>query len=191
MRISRWWELVLAVTVVCAGARGAWAQRAAASPAVEIGTQAFGLVHISEGGSPSQTYVILPGGGIATLPTLYAAIFLTPQLALEPAVSYRHASSGGSSSWSGAALLRLGGYFSGARQDSPYLFGELGVVGSGGSGFSNNNATFGLGGGYRWVVADQRVALRLEGRVRRLQTDPDETELGLAFGVGLVLGRGR
>ncbi len=188
MYISRWWGLVVAAAVVCTGASGARAQRVA-GPAVEIGTQALGLVHISEEGGSSETDFAFPGGGLITLPTLYAAIFVTPQLALEPAVTYLHRSSGGVSSWTGAALLRLGGYFSGAQQDSPYLFGEVGVVGGGSDSHSSSNAAFGLGGGYRWLVADRRVALRLEGRVRRIETAFHETEVGGVFGVGIVLGR--
>jgi len=191
-------SLVLAVAAVGVLAGGARAQRRGAAPAypvAEIGTQAIGIVRLSQGGY-SSTHLAIPGGEVETLPTLYAAFFLSPRLALEPALTYQHHSAGGSSSWVGAGLLRLGGYFSGARQDSPFLYGELGVLSSDDSGQSDivrreSHAGFGLGGGYRWLVSDGRLALRLEGRARRWTTDPDLTELGLALAGGVVLGRAR
>lgn len=183
MRIARWEALVLAVgaTVLAVGAA-----RAQGGP-VEIGTQAIGIVRLSQGDF-SATHIALPGGEVESLPTLYAAIFVSPRLALEPAVAYQNLSAEGSSSWLAAATLRLGGYFQGARQDSPFLFGELGILGAD---HSDSHAGFGVGGGYRWLTLNGRLALRLEGRARRWTTDPDLTELGIALAGGIVVGRAR
>ncbi len=185
MRIARWCELVLAAGSIVVWTGGAWAQ--GPSVPVEIGTQPFGIVRVSQFSS-SHTFLAIPGGELESSPTLYAAIFASPRLAVEPAAFYLHRSGGG---WSGAGLLRLGGYFSGEAQDSPFLFGEVGVLGSGNGDVSDSEAGFGAGGGYRWLVADRRVALRLEGRIRRWQTDPHTTEVGLVLAVGIVAGRGR
>lgn len=180
MRFSGRWAAVLALVAGFAGNAGA---QSAGYP-VEIGTQAVGLVHVSRQDLSSSTNFTLPGGGLLTLPTVYATIFVSPVVALEPEVAYEHQSSGGSSSWVGAALLRVGGYFSGARQDSPFLNGELGVLGTDG----DSHVGFGVGGGYRWLVANRRLAIRLEGRVRRWQEHPRLTEVGAVLGVGVVLG---
>ncbi len=187
MRVSQWGDLFIAAALVCALGDGARAQQALP---VEIGTQAAGIIWASQGGH-TTTLVAIPGGGVLLQPTLYAALFVSPVIALEPAVSYEHISSEGSSSWAAAGLIRLGGYFSGARQNSPFLFGELGVRGTGTDSHSESHAGFGLGGGYRWLVADRRLALRLEGRVRRWAVDPDVTEIGIGLLGGIVVGRGR
>lgn len=175
--------LVVVTLVVCALPGGA---RAQSSLPVEIGTQAIGIVRVSQSDF-STTHLAIPGGEVVHLPTLYAAFFVTPALAIEPAVTYQHHSDGGSS-WMGAALLRLGGYFARAQQDSPFLYGEVGVLGTGVESHSESHGGVGVGGGYRWLVADRRLALRLEARVRRWMTDPDETEIGLALAAGIVLG---
>ncbi len=187
MRASRWGDLFLAAALVCALRGGARAQQPLP---VEIGTQAMGITWASQSGH-TTTLVGIPGGGVLLQPTVYTALFLSPVIALEPAVTYQHISSEGSSSWAAAGLLRLGGYFAGARQNSPYLFGELGVRGTGSDSHSESHAGFGLGGGYRWLVADRRLALRLEGRVRRWAVDPDVTEIGIGLLGGIVVGRGR
>ncbi len=191
--MSRFGETVLAVAAVCVLGSGAAAQRRGVSagyPAAEIGTQAVGVTWLSQSGNTS-TFFGLPGPEVLAQPSIYAALFLSPVIALEPTVTYQHISSEGSSSWAGAALLRLGGYFSGAGQNSPFLFGDLGVRGSGSDSHSDSHAGFGLGGGYRWLVADGRLALRLEGRVRRWAVDPDVTEIGVVLAGGIVVGRGR
>ena len=184
MRVSRWGELVLGVIMVCALHGGVRAQHALP---VEIGTQAIGIARISQSDF-SVTSVAIPGGEVLYLPTLYAAIFFTPALAIEPAVTYLHHSADGGSNWTGAGLLRLGGYFAGAQRNSPFLYGEVGVLGSGVDSHSDSHGGFGLGGGYRWLVVDRRLAVRLEARVRRWAMDPDETEIGLALAGGIVLG---
>ncbi len=184
MRVDR---LLLAVGMM-AGLAAATRVQAQGTPGVEIGTQMAGLVRVSREGFSSHTTFALPGGGVEFLPTLYAAIFPSPRFGIEPAVAYENQSENGNTEWFGAALLRFSGYFSGVEQPSPFLFAEAGVLGNSGS---DSHAGFGAGGGYRWPVANRRVALRLEGRVRRWRTNPDQTEVGAVLAVGIVLGHAR
>ncbi len=155
-------------------------------PAAEIGMSPAGITRTSTG-SYTTTVVGIPGGGVAYLPVVYATFFVLPELALEPAVMYLHESTGNSSDWFGAMLLRAAAYGPGAQANSAYAFLETGFIGNG----ESNHGDLGAGAGYRWLVADQHAALRLEGFYRRWTTTPVQSELGLAVRVGLVIPRSR
>jgi len=192
MRVARCGEVMAAVVVACALATPARAQNpgpAPRVPAAEIGMEPAALVRTSRGSSSSTALAVPGAGGIGQFTGVYASLFVTREFALEPSLAYLHVSSEISSAWIGVGTLRAAVYAPGAHVSSAFAFLETGFSG-GSDGYGSTN-DLGAGAGYRWLVAERHVALRLEGFYRRWNGSPVETEVGVALRAGFVLPRAR
>lgn len=173
-----------AVVLVC-GASAAGAQGARTRTNAEVGT-AVGVTILSvSGGGGSLTHVGAPGDGIQASPTLYATIFASPSLMVEPQLAFSLLSGGGQTLTSVGLAFQLGYLFSPAEQGSPYVAANSAfqTVSLSGGGGSVSGPGFGGAVGYR-VKARNNLAVRFDARYRRWFSDyKDLNEIG--FGVGL------
>lgn len=152
----------------------------------EIGTS-FGVTVLSRSGTSSLTAIGIPAGvGAAVQPSIYATIFATPSVIVEPQVSFSSLSSGGSSVTTVDLGAQVGYLFAPGARNSAYVaangaFQSL----SDGTSFSG----FGVGGavGYRMRVGSG-FAVRLEARYRHWLGDFDGiNEIGFGIGLGGIL----
>ncbi|MEO5510445.1 MAG: hypothetical protein ABIS27_07420 [Longimicrobiales bacterium] len=160
--------------------------------AIEVGFRS-GVTRFSFPGSDLKfTTVSVPEGAISPA-MVHATFIVAPHLAVEPQLSFaRYGDSDGTSQ----SVVALGGQVMGLLQSpehSPYgfLYGDLIHANNDGGTGSDGDTRHSLGGGlgYRMVV-HRSLALRLEGRYRKIYDDGDNVnEVGLFVGIGAMIGR--
>jgi Outer membrane protein beta-barrel domain len=152
---------------------------------VEIGTT-LGVTIVSRSGS-SATVIGAPAAlGPAAQPSVYATIFATPSVTIEPQLGLIHVSGSGSSVTMFDLGAQLGYLVTPAVRGSPYVAANVAYQTV--SDFSSLHGV-GVGGalGYR-VRVGRGVAVRLEGRYRRWLGDFDGlNEIGFGVGLGGIL----
>ena len=157
------------------------------TPSVEIGTSA-GVTIVSAYGS-SDTHVGIPGGvgPLATFsPMMYATIFATPSVIVEPQVSVSSTSSSGSSVTFLTIVGQVGYLFKTGETSSPYLAASGAFQHASGGG-SVSGPGVGAEFGYRFVVKSV-LGVRVNGRYRRWFSDFKETnEIGFGVALGAIL----
>ena len=156
---------------------------------VEIGTS-LGVTVLSQSGETFTTV----GAPVAQGPvplfgqaTLYATIFATPSVMIEPQLSFSHLSGGGSSLTLIGGAANIGYLFTATERASPYVAASLGVESL--SGDLGSASGVGLGGsvGYR-LRAGAGFAVRFEGRYRHWLGDFDGlNEFGFVIGLGGII----
>jgi hypothetical protein len=169
----------------CSAATAASAQ--AQKPSAEIGTS-LGVTIFSGSGS-SVTYVGVPAaGGPLAQPSIYATIFTSPSVMLEPQVSFFSFSSGGRNTTAFDLGAQLGYFATPAERNSAYVAANAAwQTFSTGGGSSQNGS--GLGGaiGYRMRVG-AGFAVRLEARYRRwFGAFSGLNEIGIGMGLGGII----
>lgn len=151
------------------------------TPKAEVGTL-VGVTILRQSGA-SFTRIGIPGDGIQAAPTLYATIFMTPSVMVEPQLAFTYTSFGTSHATVLAAAGQLGYLFSPAASESPYVaanvaFEWVSGVGSGGG------PAAGVAAGYRFTFKSH-LAIRFDARYRRWFGDfRDLNEIGFGFGLG-------
>ena len=156
-------------------------------PSAEIGTS-LGVTILSASGSSITTVGIPVDAGPLPLfaqPAIYATIFTSSALMIEPQLGFAHISGGGSITMVFVAA-QVGYRFSPDKRNSPYIGANVAFNSISANGSANG---LGLGGalGYRFRVGTG-FALRLEGHYRRWLNDYDGlNEIGLALGLGGII----
>ena len=159
-------------------------------PSAEVGTS-LGVTILTQSGANSVTHVGIPAsaGPAATLsPMVYASIFASPSVIVEPQVSFSSTSTGGETFTLFLFAAQVGYLFTPSQSSSPYVAvsGAFQTVSPGGGTPSSNGPGFGGEVGYRFKVKSS-VALRVDGRYRRWFSDfKDVNEIGFAFGLGAI-----
>ena len=170
------------LTLTCVAAAASSAQ---AKQSVEIGTS-LGVTIFSRSGN-SATLIGVPAGlGPAAQPSIYATIFATPSVTVEPQLAFAHLSGSGSSTTIMDLGAQLGYLVTPTERSSPYVaanvayqiisdFGSLHGVGVGGA------------LGYRARVG-RGFAVRFEARYRHWMGDFDGlNEIGFGIGLGGII----
>ncbi len=171
------------LVLTCSAAATAPAQE---KQSVEIGTS-LGVTVFTRSGSPSTTVIGAPASlGPAAQPGIYATIFATPSVTIEPQLGFTHVSGGGAT----VTMVDLGaqvGYLATpAEHGSAYVAANIAYQAV--SDFTSFHGV-GVGGalGYR-VRVGRGAAVRLEGRYRHWMHDFDGlNEIGFAVGLGGIL----
>lgn len=168
----------------------AWVPKPATAqepPVVEIGTS-VGVTVLQASGSDTETHVGIPGGiGPLSIfsPAMYATIFATPSVMVEPQISVSSTSGSGSTVTFLTFVGQVGYLFKGGETGSPYvLVGGAFQRASGGGSVSGPA----VGGevGYRFTV--KSLGIRVNGRYRRWFSDfAGVNEIGLGVALGAVL----
>ena len=177
-------RLLTALGVLTIGGTGAAAAQAKTS--AEVGTSVGVTILSVSGGGGSITHVGIPGDGLQASPTIYATLFASPSVMVEPQVAFTLLSSGGTTLTSVGLALQVGYLFTPAQSGSAYFaanaaFQTLSVSGGGGS-----VSGPGIGGavGYRFKVKNN-LAIRADARYRRWFSDySDLNEIGFGLGLG-------
>lgn len=169
----------------CSAPVAANVQAQAAS--AEIGT-ALGVTILSQSGTSMTDVGVPAGGGPLAQPSIYATIFTSPSVMLEPQVSVVFISSGGRTTTAFDLGVQLGYLTTPAERNSAYVAANAAwQTFSTGGGYSQKG--LGLGGavGYRMRVG-AGFAVRLEARYRRWHGDfSGVNEFGLGVGLGGIL----
>lgn len=179
---------VVGLVLVCAVALTPKLAGAQDTPSVEIGTSA-GVTIVSAFGS-SDTHVGIPGGvGPLTTfsPIMYATIFATPSVIVEPQISVSSTSSSGSTLTFLTLVGQVGYLFKTAGTSSPYLAASGAFQRVSGGGSSASGPGIGAEVGYRFVVKSA-LGVRVNGRYRRWFSDfSDTNEIGFGVALGAIL----
>jgi hypothetical protein len=151
-----------------------------AAAQVEVGTRAFGIDIVANGGT--ITGVSIPGGGIFLGPTAYLMFFPSPNIMVGPEVNFNVLSGGGSTITTIGAAGWVGYLFTPAA-NSAYLAGNIALQFASVNGSSNTEFAAGGAVGYRAVVI-QHVAVGVEGGYRRwFDLNINEIVISLKLGV--------
>ncbi len=159
-------------------------------PTAEVGTS-VGVTILTQSGQSSITHVGVPAGAgpIAPFsPMVYASFFATPEVLVEPQVSFSSTSSGGTTTTFFFFAAQVGYLFTPAQKGSPYVAvnGAFQTVSPGGGASSSNGPAVGGEVGYRFKVRNS-VAVRVNGHYRRWFSDfKDMNEIGFALGLGAI-----
>lgn len=177
-------RLALIASVLVASATPAFAQDARR---VEIGSSLVSaVVHVPQGGGSHTTFLGVPSGGIGLVdPALYASIFATPRLAIEPQIAMfavRH-SEGGNDHWF-TVFGNVDYFFGDVSKSSPFIFAGGGYLNI--SGETSFNAIDG-GVGYRFRLGD-RLTIRAAGRYTHY-TKENGNMVSFTLSIGGLLGR--
>lgn len=151
-----------------------------------------GLSVFTAEGRDALTSFSAPGGGLL-LPTggMYATLFATPNVAVEPQVGFLVLSSGGNTDWLGSFGGQVAYHTRGGAQSSPYVGGNASWVRD-----IDEDSNFTLGGvvGYR-VILPPGLGLRVEAGYRRWFTQGDDgfdpvdfNQFTVSVGVGGLVG---
>jgi len=176
---------LLVVIGIAATAAGAQEKK----QSVEIGTS-LGVTILSASGNTITTIGIPVDAGPLPLfarPAVYATIFATPSLFIEPQVAFSNLSGGSGADFTMVLLAGQVGYlFRPDQRRSPFFGAHVAFqsVSAGGSA-----SGVGVGGalGYRFRIG-AGFALRLEGYYRRWLGDYDGiNEIGFAIGLGGII----
>ena len=160
----------------------------AKTPGAEVGTSLGVTILGVSGGGGSVTHFGLPGEGIQASPTLYATLFASPSVMVEPQIAFSLLSGGGSTLTSLGIALQVGYLFTPAQPGSAYLAanGAFQTVSLSGGGGSVSGPGFGAALGYRFKVKNN-LAIRVDGRYRRWFSDyKDLNEIGFGLGLGAI-----
>ncbi len=168
-------------------AAGATAQE---RPRFEIGTALGVTITVPDGGGDNITSFGIPGGAtVFTPPPIYVSIFATPNVMIEPQISFLTVSGSGESETFFSGVAQLGYLFTPERSGSPYVAAHAGVL-SFSNGSSESNVGIGGGVGYR-VAVGTGLAVRFEGRVRKWTDESSwpgrATEWMILLGIGGVI----
>lgn len=146
---------------------------------VEVGTTAGVTLAVN---GDSEFFVGIPGtGSVLLAPTIYATIFASPALMIEPQLLFWYSGAAEEAIFSG--FLQAGYLFTPLTPGSFYVAATGGWVNLGGD---IKSAIAGGGGGYRFHVGDG-AAVRLEARYRRWLCDGCSlNEITFAIGAGAV-----
>lgn len=172
--------LLVAVALVILFVPAAHAQIAG----VEVGTSVTSLM-IGLGDQSTTTFG-MPSGGFGVInPGLYASLFLTPRIAIEPQIGLIVTSGNGNS----AHVLNLAGqadyFLKGTGGNSPFVFGSLGLLSV--SDADTTPISVSGGAGYRKLLGD-RLSVRIDGRVTHF-TDGLGNALSFTVSLGGIFGR--
>ncbi len=153
---------------------------------VEVGASLVNLMIVfPEQGDRSVLFGI-PSGSYGLLsPSVYAAFFATPQVAIEPQAGLLIVSTAGTTNHVVNIAGQVDYFLNGSDVSSPYVFGTVGLVM-----ISNSDTTpkqIGGGAGYRILVGD-RLVLRIDGRYTHF-TAGEGNALGFNLSLGGIFGR--
>ncbi|HUG00522.1 MAG TPA: outer membrane beta-barrel protein [Longimicrobiales bacterium] len=174
--------LSLAVALPAAPAR---------AQSAEIGFLSGLSVFTAEGRDALTTFSA-PGNGFV-LPTggLYATLFPTPNLAVEPQVGFLVLASGGATEWLGSFGGQVAYHTRGGAESSPYFGGNASWVRDVDE---DNNFTLGGVVGYRFL-APPGLGVRVEAGYRRWFTQGDDgfdpvdfNQFAVSVGIGGLVG---
>lgn len=136
---------------------------------VEIGA-GLAAISVLNAGSGHLTIIGVPSAGSGPFtslpPTLYAAVFTSPTVALESQLGFLALSGGGESTHFLSVGEQADFFLRDSHQSAPYLFGRGFLLNSGGGGEDGSSMTrfaAGTGVGCR-VPLGERAAFRVEGR---------------------------
>lgn len=167
---------------------GATVVAAQENPGAEIGTS-LGVTILSQSGT-SVTHIGIPAGlGPVAQPSIYATIFASPSVTIEPQVGFSHVSSSGATLTFVDLAAQLGYWFTPGQNASPYLAASLAYQSlsqTSSFGSTSTNSGPGVGGeiGYR-IKVGTGFAIRFTARYRRWFSDfKDLNEFGVAMGLG-------
>jgi hypothetical protein len=167
---------------------GATIVAAQEKPGAEIGTS-LGVTILSQSGT-SVTHIGIPAGlGPVAQPSIYATIFVSPSVTIEPQVGFSRISSSGATLTFVDLAGQLGYWFTPRQKASAYLAASLAYQSLSQSspfGGTTKNSGPGAGGeiGYR-IKVGTGFAVRLTARYRRWFSDfKDLNEFGFAIGLG-------
>ena len=170
----------LALTCFAAAASSAQAKQS-----VEIGTS-LGVTIFSQSGH-SATVIGVPAGlGPAAQPSIYATMFATPSVMVEPQLALAHLSESGRSTTMMDLAVQLGYLVTPAERSSPYVAANVAYQIL--SDFGSFHGV-GVGGalGYRARVG-RGLAVRFEARYRHWLGDFDGlNEIGFGIGLGGII----
>ena len=176
----------LLLAIICFAASAAEAQEKKQS--VEIGTS-LGVTILTASGSTITTIGIPVDAGPLPLfarPAVYATIFATRSLMIEPQVAFSHISGSGDSFTMALVGAQFGYLFVPEQRNSPYLGVNAAFQSLSAGGTASG---VGVGGalGYRFRLGTG-FAVRLEGRYRRWLGNFDGVnEIGFGIGFGGVI----
>lgn len=163
-------------------------------PKAEIGT-GLGLTVLAPDDGDAITVFGIPGAGTGSLPAVvapvvYATVFATPQLMVEPQLHLSVISDGEETFFSVAFMGQFGYLFTPERTGSPYAAVHFGILAVDAGGFSDTetSGTAGFGVGYRFQIGSG-AAVRLEGRYRRWGGNVFDNlnDIALVIGIGAVI----
>ena len=154
------------------------------SAKAEIGTALGVTISIPDDGSTLTTFSVPGGSDFTGSPFLYATIFATPSVMVEPQINLTVLSGGGDTVWRTSLMGQLGYLFQPERTGSAYVAGHAGILAAG-NGSSESSQAVGAAVGYRQVLGSG-AAVRFEARYRRwfgdIIRDVNEITLGMAIG---------
>jgi hypothetical protein len=163
-------------------------------PKAEIGT-GLGLTVLVPDEGDAITIFGIPGAGTGSLPAIvapvvYATVFATPQLMVEPQLHLSVISGGDETLFSVAFMGQLGYLFTPEKTGSPYtaVHGGILAVDLGGFSDTETSGAVGLGVGYRFEIGSG-AAMRVEARYRRWfgNVFRKTNDIALVFGIGAVI----
>lgn len=152
---------------------------------IELGTS---LANVTFGLEDGDAKVLgIPSGGFGILnPGLYASIFLTDRIAVEPQFGLILINSDISGTQHILNFNAQVDYFMrGTSANSLYLFGGGGVINVSDAG--TTPASISGGAGYRWVLGD-RLTMRADGRFTHF-TDAGGNAIAFTLSLGGLFGR--
>jgi hypothetical protein len=152
---------------------------------VEVGASLVNLMIVfPEQGDKSVLFGV-PGSYALLSPSVYAAIFATPRVAIEPQAGLLLVSTGGNTNHVVNIAGQVDYFLNGSAVSSPYVFGDVGLVM-----ISNSDTTpkqVGGGAGYRFRLGD-RLVLRIDARFTHF-TDDQGNALGFNCSLGGIFGK--
>src|SRR2546428_2035225 len=154
----------IGTALLCLSCSAATAAAQEKKQSVEIGTS-LGVTVLSQSGGTFTTVGAPVAEGRIPLfgqATLYATIFATPSVMIEPQLSFSHLSGGGSSLTLIGGAANIGYLFTATERASPYVAASLGVESLSGDLGAASGVGLGGSGGYR-PRARAGLALRVEG----------------------------
>jgi hypothetical protein len=169
---------------------GAAVANAQTKPGTEIGTT-LGVTILSQYGY-STTYIGTPimfssfAGGLSTpvQPSIYATIFVSPTVSIEPQLAFARVSTNGYARTSVDVAAQFAYWFASERKESPYLAANLAYQGAFAA-YSTAATAPGLGGeiGYR-IKVGTGFAIRFTARYRWWFGNNHFNEFGIGMGLG-------
>ena len=160
---------------------------APAAAQIEVGASLIGATVFQQTGSDTTTVIGVPTGSFGLLtPGVYVSWFLSKSVAAEGTVGLLYLSQTGDSAHLVNASGQVAWFVKGEAKSSPYIFGSVGVIHVTDSGA---DATYGVGGGYRFKLGD-RLTMRLQGRYTRVQ-DEEANVFDFGVSIGGLFGKKR
>jgi len=178
-RIAAVRVLLIAASLLLATAQPARAQE----KGIEVGTSLMSLmVGFGDG---TGTVLGIPSGGFGILnPGLFVSCFVAPKLSIEPQLGLMVFSSEGESAHIANFGAQVNYFTRGSKQNSPYVFGAVGVVSATDAGSTPKTVSGGVG--YRMLFGD-RLTIRADGRITHF-TEGAGNAFGLTISLGGIFG---